>query len=1076
MKKNVLLLVLLMISFAGLKAQDFVTKEVTKRNVLIEEFTGKECQFCPQGHIKAKAIEEAYPGRVWSVNIHDKWFSSNNYPNLKVPESDTLSDYFGPQQYPSAVVNRQQKSGTIAYSQWSAAVDAEMQKTAECNIAGQVAINPVTRVATVTVEVYYTSNSAEDVNYLNIYMLQDSILGNQTAGTSNPDQMIGDQYCHMHIMRGSVTPTWGDAINTTTEGTLITKTYKYEIPEIIGSPNGVEVVLENLNFIAFVTEKYEGDGTRPILNANKLHTLIGTDENVLPYLTEVRPKYATSCSNNKTFEMVVQNSGKEDITTMKFEISIDNRNPEEYVWNGVIPSNQVQIVEHDIKVPLGEHIVTIKLKEANGVKFDIENTISYTSEEWSDVIIEGEEEEFTVEVVQDKHGNQISWEIRASDHTVLVSGGPYKALISGGAGTKTHTEKVVLSAGDCVKFTIKDSNGDGINCGYGEGYYKIIDSKGNVVVYGDGKFGSQATHSLSVMNEGDVVEEPEYVSTEVSNRNIIIEEFTGRNCPNCPNGHVVSSGITKDNPNRAWSMAIHSGYFTPQSYPNFQTNISATFMDPYDDVAGGLALPAALINRMTTEAMPRSQWAAAADEVLNQVAECNVDGHVVINPLTRTATITAEVYYTANSANTSNYLTIVMLQDSIIGQQAYAETNPAQYMGGDQYCHMHVLRDVVTADWGDEIAPTVQGTLITKTYEYKIPEIIGDTNGIIVDMDNISFLAFVTEQYQGVPTRPMLNANKLSQEQNTYQAITPYISDVLVDEGIFCFNERTLKTYVKNVGTKDVMSLDFEVVINGQDKVKHSWNGKLSPDATTCVEIDVALPFGNNKVDVNIVKANGTSFSYGRTINVLCDEWSTLKLSSIETAELTIEVMQDKYGNHTTWEFLSSDNTVLASGGPYKYLPNANTELHTYNVTVKGGYCYKFVIYDSYGNGICCGEDGDGYYRILDENGDVVVDGSGEFTKMAYSILSVEQGGAVGEISASAYKVYPNPVKDVLTIKGDNMSQIMIYNSLGQLVKSIEGNNDNTVEVNVKGLQNGMYFVNIINDNGKLTAKKVIVE
>ena len=113
---------------------------------------------------------------------------------------------------------------------------------------------------------------------------------------------------------------------------------------------------------------------------------------------------------------------------------------------------------------------------------------------------------------------------------------------------------------------------------------------------------------------------------------------------------------------------------------------------------------------------------------------------------------------------------------------------------------------------------------------------------------------------------------------------------------------------------------------------------------------------------------------------------------------------------------------------------------------------------------------------IKGTNLDVIIDGSGEFTNMAYSILSVEQGGAVGEILASSYKVYPNPVKDILTIKGDSMSQIMIYNSLGQLVKSIEGNNDNTVEVNVKGLQNGMYFVNIINDNGKLTAKKVIVE
>ena len=189
---------------------------------------------------------------------------------------------------------------------------------------------------------------------------------------------------------------------------------------------------------------------------------------------------------------------------------------------------------------------------------------------------------------------------------------------------------------------------------------------------------------------------------------------------------------------------------------------------------------------------------------------------------------------------------------------------------------------------------------------------------------------------------------------------------------------------------------------------------------------------------------------------------------------LTIEIMQDKYGNHTTWEFLSSDNTVLASGGPYKYLPNADTELHTYEVTVEADDCFKLVIYDSYKNGINNG-DGEGYYRILDEVGNVLVDGNGEFTDMTYSILSVEQGGSVGEMSASAYKVYPNPVKDVLTIKGENMSQVVIYNSLGQMVKSIEANDD-IVDVNVENFQNGMYFINIIDDNGRHTARKVIVE
>ena len=97
-------------------------------------------------------------------------------------------------------------------------------------------------------------------------------------------------------------------------------------------------------------------------------TIIETDEAVCPYLKEIRPKYATACSNNKTFEMVVQNSGIEDITTIKYEVSLDNRNPEEDVWTGVIPSNSVQIIDFDVKVPSGEHVVGVKMKEVNGFK------------------------------------------------------------------------------------------------------------------------------------------------------------------------------------------------------------------------------------------------------------------------------------------------------------------------------------------------------------------------------------------------------------------------------------------------------------------------------------------------------------------------------------------------------------------------------------------------------------------------------------------------------------------------------------------------------------------------------------
>ena len=296
-------------SFFKANAQEpqYVSKEVQKRNVLIEEFTGRKCVNCPLGHVQAKVIEEAYPGRVWAINLHGGYYSSLDYPNLNTAICDTIGMYFNPVSFPSAIVNRQTASPLMNYNtQWRPAVDEQVAQTAEVNVAGQVAINPLTRVATVTVELYYTANSATDVNYLNVFMLQDSIVGSQSGAGSNPDQAIGDgDYLHMHVLRDNVTPFWGDEIKTTTEGSFVTKTYEYEIPEVIGNPNGVDVIMENLSFVAFVTEKYHGAGTRPIINVNKLHTLIATDESVLPYLTEVKPKYAVECSSNRTFEISV---------------------------------------------------------------------------------------------------------------------------------------------------------------------------------------------------------------------------------------------------------------------------------------------------------------------------------------------------------------------------------------------------------------------------------------------------------------------------------------------------------------------------------------------------------------------------------------------------------------------------------------------------------------------------------------------------------------------------------------------------------------------------------------------------
>ncbi len=65
-------------------------------------------------------------------------------------------------------------------------------------------------------------------------------------------------------------------------------------------------------------------------------------------------------------------------------------------------------------------------------------------------------------------------------------------------------QNVEVPVNDCYLFRIYDSNGNGICCNYGNGYYQIKDASGTVIIDGDGAFGEEAKHLISVTNPNAV--------------------------------------------------------------------------------------------------------------------------------------------------------------------------------------------------------------------------------------------------------------------------------------------------------------------------------------------------------------------------------------------------------------------------------------------------------------------------------------------------------------------------------------------------------------------------------------------
>lgn len=650
----------------------------------------------------------------------------------------------------------------------------------------------------------------------------------------------------------------------------------------------------------------------------------------------------------------------------------------------------------------------------------------------------------------------------------------------------------------------------------------------------------------------------QYVSTEPANRNVILEEFTGRGCGYCTDGHRIANELMANNPGRLWAINIHAGGYAQTSYPNMITQDGNT-------IHGGFQIsgyPTGVVNRTTAAGQSRSAWAGIASQQMNQASECNVAGMAIVNPQTRLATITVEVYYTGNSTVDQNFLTVAMLQDSILGSQAdYGNYNPTQWLNG-QYVHMHILRDVISESaWGDPISPTTQGTLITRTYEYEIPEVIGSPNGVDVDIDNIFFLAWVSERQQGNAYRPILTGCHLDMVQGSDEPIYPMIRSVSQVGGTTCTHTKIVDVNVQNGGTDVLTSLTINAEVEGETYTIN-WEGNLAQYEIEKLEIPVEVSFGTHPINVEITEANGQPYSTQVTSSVNCLEWQSVEIEG-EEEELKLELMQDKFGNHITWEFTTPDGTVLASGGPYTMLASGTgTQLHIEHATVPANECVKFTIYDQMENGICCSF-GHGYYIVKDSQGNVLFgdEDDGEFGAEATHLISVE--GAVqvditetevanvdynhadfmAHMTCSTYpdevgfscrkvtssepmiingvynefqnilgftddlemssiymvkayavvngqtyygpettfqtwmenvdefesslKLYPNPTANVLNVEGEGMRSIEVYNAVGQCLMKLEVNG-NKAQVNTESLNNGMYFIRVIANDGAM--------
>jgi hypothetical protein len=221
------------------------------------------------------------------------------------------------------------------------------------------------------------------------------------------------------------------------------------------------------------------------------------------------------------------------------------------------------------------------------------------------------------------------------------------------------------------------------------------------------------------------------------NRVVLIEEFTGKGCTNCPKGSRELENLLTQFPNNLIAVSLHAGFFAnPQFFPlgiyDLRTE-EGEFLIEY--LSQPLGYPSGVVNRTPVNGdmqISLNQWASAITSEIQTPPAIDISVERTYDAQSRQLTVT--VSGIGKEALSGEIRISIMLTESgIIDAQDDFEA------GGvvDDYEHKHVLRDMMTPVTGAPILSSITtGQTFSETYTKTL-----DAGW---DTDKMEIIAFVS--------------------------------------------------------------------------------------------------------------------------------------------------------------------------------------------------------------------------------------------------------------------------------------------------------------------------------------------
>ncbi len=232
-------------------------------------------------------------------------------------------------------------------------------------------------------------------------------------------------------------------------------------------------------------------------------------------------------------------------------------------------------------------------------------------------------------------------------------------------------------------------------------------------------------------------------------RRVLVEEFTGVRCVNCPAGTDAIQTLKGIYDEQLIAVSIHTGFFAPpypESTQDFRIAQGASILSYLGEPLG---YPTAVVNRKqfsgeTDLQLGQSQWAGFIAEELAIAPAAEVGIVKVYNPNSRAVQVQIDLEILETIAENDVRLSVMLTEDKVVDMQLTPSGKKSDYL------HRHVLRGMMTAYDGELIpGPLEAGDELMRTFTYTLP--------VGWNADNCHIVAFL---HHSGSTKTVIQANE----------------------------------------------------------------------------------------------------------------------------------------------------------------------------------------------------------------------------------------------------------------------------------------------------------------------------